>query len=226
MEARDRDLVVGEPLPPGVGLVAEEKDVVFGSRLKDILRAVIARYLLARGVEQLEEEGDQATPLRTLAAVAKAKPTKLKFVFPDGLAPTPAPLAPAPDISASLPGADVVVITWTVDELAALARVLTPSVSPTKWYRYARNFDAFKPKIRPHASSVSGKPPRLGSYFPITIGQSKVLCMKSELHLNQDGIKIGEGTATLPVKDLFKQIISETEAKLVLTGRHRRVGLR
>jgi nucleoside phosphorylase len=180
-------------------------------------RKEIARYLLTRGIEQLEQEGDQAAPLRTLAAVAATKPAKLEFAFPDGLAPTPQPLAPAPDNSAPLPDADVVVITWTVDELASLAHVLTPGVSPTRWYRYAHNFDTFKPKIRPYAPSVTGKPPRLGSYFPITIGQSKVLCMKSELHLNQDGIKTGEGTATLPVKDLFKQIISETGAQLVLT---------
>jgi nucleoside phosphorylase len=45
----------------------------------------------------------------------------------------------------------------------------------------------------------------------------KVLCMKSELHLNQDGIKTGEGTATLPVKDFFKQIIDEVKPRVVLT---------
>ena len=44
-----------------------------------------------------------------------------------------------------------------------------------------------------------------------------MLCIKSELHLNQDGVKTGEGTATLPVKDLFKQIIAETNAKVILT---------
>jgi hypothetical protein len=35
------------------------------------------------------------------------------------------------------------------------------------------------------------------------------LCIKSELHLNQDLIKTGDGTATLPVKDFFQQIIAE-----------------
>src|SRR5439155_7567397 len=57
----------------------------------------------------------------------------------------------------------------------------------------------------------------LASYMPTTVGATKVLCMKSELHLNQDGIKTGEGTATLPVKDLFVQIIEETKPKVVLT---------
>ena len=41
--------------------------------------------------------------------------------------------------------------------------------------------------------------------------------MKSELHLNQDGKKTGDGTATLPVKDLFKQIIGEAKPKVFLT---------
>jgi nucleoside phosphorylase len=41
--------------------------------------------------------------------------------------------------------------------------------------------------------------------------------MKSELHLNQDGVKTGEGTATLPVKDFFKQIIAEAKPRVVLT---------
>ena len=41
--------------------------------------------------------------------------------------------------------------------------------------------------------------------------------MKSELHLNQDGIATGDGTATLPVKDLFRQIIDEAKPSVILT---------
>jgi hypothetical protein len=41
--------------------------------------------------------------------------------------------------------------------------------------------------------------------------------MKSELHLNQDGVKTGDGTATLPVKDFFKQIIAEVKPKVFFT---------
>jgi alpha-D-ribose 1-methylphosphonate 5-triphosphate synthase subunit PhnG len=44
-----------------------------------------------------------------------------------------------------------------------------------------------------------------------------VLCVKSELHLNQDGVKTGEGIVTPPVRDLFTQIITETGAGVVLT---------
>jgi hypothetical protein len=57
----------------------------------------------------------------------------------------------------------------------------------------------------------------LGSYFPTKIGNKKVLCFKSELHMNQDGIGTGDGTATLPVKDLFHQMIAEVKPKLVIT---------
>jgi hypothetical protein len=44
-----------------------------------------------------------------------------------------------------------------------------------------------------------------------------VLCVKSELHLNQDGVRTGDGTATLPVKRFFRQMIDEVEPELVIT---------
>lgn len=177
-------------------------------------RKEIARYLLSRGVEQLEDDGDAAAPLQALArAVAARAPA---FAFPEGLAPQPQPLVPAPDPAQALPTADVVVITWTVDELAALARVMTPGVSPARWHRYARDFDThYAARIRPGAPAAQSR--RLGSYLPVQLGRLRVLCMKSELHLNQDGIKTGTGTATLPVKDFFLQIIREVQPQLILT---------
>jgi hypothetical protein len=134
--------------------------------------------------------------------------------FPEGLAPQPVPVDHT-DADAPLPEADVVVITWTVDELAALAKVLTPGVSAAHWQPYARNFATYQPKIRRYAPAQNAQ--RLGSYLPVEIGDRRVLCMKSELHLNQDGIATGLGTATLPVKDFFLQIIAEAKPKLVLT---------
>ena len=46
-------------------------------------------------------------------------------------------------------------------------------------------------------------------YFVTKINGKTVLCFKSELHLNQDGIRstVKPGTSTLPVKDMFNQII-------------------
>lgn len=180
-------------------------------------RKEIARYLLSRGFDQPVADAD-AAPTAPADAPADAKTAKKKaaFAFPEGLAPRPQPISPAPDPSRRLPRADVVVITWTVDELAALAQVFTPGVSPAKWHRYSRLFQSrYSGQIRPGAPAALSK--RLGSYMPVEVGNTSVLCMKSELHLNQDGVKTGTGTATLPVKDFFKQIIAEAQPKVVLT---------
>jgi nucleoside phosphorylase len=176
-------------------------------------RKEIARYLLSRGLENL----DQPELPRTAPAQVRTLMTSRAqsgFAFPSGLNPQPLPPVNASPTKA-LPRADVVVITWTVDEVAALAKVLTPGQGPLKWQKYARNFAAFAPNIRPHAPAQNSQ--RLGSYMPVKIGSKQVLCMKSELHLNQDGVKTGEGTATLPVKDLFKQIIAEVKPEVILT---------
>ena len=171
-------------------------------------RKEIARYLLARGLDPVTSTID---PARTLIDLGHDH----TIAFPDGLEPTPAPISPAPGEDDPLPEADVVVITWTVDEVSGLAHVLTPNIGPEKWHKYARGFDKYQPKIRPHAPAAQAR--RLGSYLPTQIGDKRVLCMKSELHLNQDGVKTGDGTATLPVKDFFLQIIAEAKPKLVLT---------
>jgi nucleoside phosphorylase len=172
-------------------------------------RQEIARYLLSRG-EDAFLAGDDTADARVGPVMAR-----VPIEFPTGLTPVPQPIDPAPAATKALPRADVVVITWTVDEVAALAQVLTPGVSPTKWYQYAKGFSTYKPKIRPHAPAAVAQ--RLGSYYPVTVGKQRVLAMKSELHLNQDGVKTGDGTATLPVKDFFKQIIKETKASVILT---------
>jgi nucleoside phosphorylase len=150
---------------------------------------------------------------RTEGAKARAS---LGLKWPSGLAPTPRELAQEPDPNDPLPRADVLIVTWTAAELLGLADTLTPGVNPrTRWYRYARHFESYLPEIRPGAPArVAG---RLGSYYPITIGSKKVLCVKSELHLNQDGVKTGAGTATLPVARFIEQMYDEVRPKLVLT---------
>lgn len=121
----------------------------------------------------------------------------------------PSPLDP-------LPQADYLVVTWTVAELEALADVLTPGIRRNNWYRYARGFEKkYLPFIRERAPARTAK--RLGSYHLTNIGNARVLLFKSELHLNQDGIMQPSGWATLPVLDLFKQLIREVKPKLVIT---------
>jgi nucleoside phosphorylase len=190
-------------------------------------RKELARYLLSN--EELITAEIEITNKAVEALVAQPRcATLFDFAYPNGLKPTPLPINPKPDKSDSLPKADIVVIAWTVAEAEALADIFTcpfhrPAMSnPTRndWYAYDRNFISnFRDKIRRGAPSRGDcdNVNLLGSYFLSTIGTKKVLCFKSELHLNQDGIKTGEGTATLPVKDLFKQIIQETEAKYILT---------
>jgi hypothetical protein len=176
-------------------------------------RVAIARMLLSSGIEPFDLEAHPAP--ESVPQTALAGKRVLGIPFPDGLAPVPTPLDPIPATSDPLPKADVVVVTWTVDENDALADVLTPGVGRARWYRYERGFAEYAPRIRGGAPAQSAR--RLGSYFPTKIGGLDVLCMKSELHLNQDGIKTGEGTATLPVKDLFAQIIAEARPDVILT---------
>jgi hypothetical protein len=178
-------------------------------------RKEIARYLLSRGVE-LED----LTPAERAARVAASPLPRLGPIpFPDPQ-PTPHP-ATGRTPSDPLPEADVVVVTWTADELRALAHCFTPGVSVDDWHDYDHGFDEYLPKIRPHAPARDMD--RLARFMPVTVGPRSVLCVKSELHLNQDGIQDkdakghGLGTATLPVKDLFLQIIEETGAEYVFT---------
>jgi hypothetical protein len=175
-------------------------------------RQEIARYVLSLGIEESDLEME---PDLTLLPEAIVETLRLNIGFPAGLEPKPQPIEPAPATSAALPRADVAVITWTVAEQNALADVMTPSFGRARWYRYDKGYAAYEPKIRMGAPARNAR--RLGSYFPTKIGSKKVLCFKSELHLNQDGVATGTGTATLPVKDLFKQIIAETGASHVLT---------
>ena len=133
-----------------------------------------------------------------------------------GWSPTPNELAVEPDVGDPLPRADVLVVTWTAAEMLALADTLTPGVNPrTRWYRYARDFEQYLPEIRGGAPARAVG--RLGSYYPTRIGRQSVLCVKSELHLNQDGVTTGAGTATLPIARFIEQMYDEVKPKLVIT---------
>src|SRR5262249_4517383 len=139
---------------------------------------------------------DLGPRLHGQAAAAKAR-RALDLPWPAGLDPRPQELAVEPDPSDPMPKADVLVITWTIAEMLALADVLTPGVNPrTRWYRYDRLFDNYRPNIRKGAPALMAE--RLASYYPTKIGTKNVLCVKSELHPNQDGVTTGAGKATLP----------------------------
>ncbi len=169
----------------------------------------LARHVIEYGKDESDDGDRIPVPEASLLA-------DLGLQFPAGLAPTPTQLDIEPTTSDPLPKAEVLVVTWTVAEVEALADTLTPGFSRRNWYRYDRFFqERYIDQIRPGAPAQAAR--RLGSYFPTRIGGKRVLCFKSELHLNQDGIKTGEGTATLPVADLFRQIIGEVSPQLVIT---------
>ena len=169
----------------------------------------------ARRIIDFGLDPDDLGPRRHGAAAAVAR-AALPLDWPPGLEPTPAPLDHEPDPSDPLPRASCLVVTWTKEELRALADVLTPGANPsTRWYRYDRDFERYLPSIRKGAPARFAN--RLGSYYPTTIGKRSVLCFKSELHLNQDGVRLPNGHTSLPVADLFRQLIAETRPSLVIT---------
>lgn len=172
---------------------------------------------LARRIYDFGLTAEDLGPRLYGSAAAGKERRALDLDWPAGLEPEPKELAVEPDEHDPLPEADVLVVTWTIAEMLALADVLTPGVNPrTRWYRYKRFFeDDYLPLIRNHAPArIAG---RLGSYYPTKVGSKKVLCVKSELHLNQDGRKTGAGKATLPVAPFIKQMIDEVSPKLVIT---------
>ena len=178
-------------------------------------RKELARVLLAAGRTELDDAEFVDTTLLPPEALLTSD---LNIPFPAGLAPVPQPINPKPQSGAKLPKADVVVVTWTVAEHNALADTLTPGFGRLTWYRYDRLWnEKYAAQSRKGSPAASSK--RLGTYFLTKIGNKKVLCFKSEFHLNQDGIRNFNGTdqTSLPVRDMFIQLIEETECSHILT---------
>lgn len=108
-----------------------------------------------------------------------------------------------------LPRADVLVVTWTVDEGHALSRVLTPGKdSHNDYLPYTHNFATISHKMRNDCPAIELK--RLGAYWTTTIGGKSVVVFKSDSHLSQDGPHV-------PNIDVWRQIIREAQPKLVIT---------
>jgi Phosphorylase superfamily len=129
--------------------------------------------------------------------------------------PWPAGLAPKTDAKVRvgtggrLPASDVLVVTWTVDEGHALSRVLTPGKDSHDDYKsYTRDYASISRNMRAGCPAREAK--RLGAYWTTSIGGKKVVVFKSDSHMSQDGPK-------LPNLEVWKQIIEDTQAKLVLT---------
>jgi hypothetical protein len=136
------------------------------------------------------------------------------IVWPAGLAPKTSP-KPGKGGNAPLPKADVLVVTWTVDEGHAVSRVLTPGKdSRNDYLPYTHNFASISKKMRAGCPALQLK--RLGAFWTTTIGKKKAVIFKSDSHLSQDAKKIPT-KGTLPNYDLWKQIINEVQPRLVIT---------
>jgi nucleoside phosphorylase len=128
--------------------------------------------------------------------------------WPKGLVPKTG-AKPRGTSSSPLPRADVLVVTWTVDEGHALSRVLTPGKdSHNDYLSYTHNFAAISKKMRRGCPALEAK--RLGAYWTTSIGGKSVVVFKSDSHLSQDGPQV-------PNIDVWRQIIDEVRPKLVIT---------
>jgi hypothetical protein len=128
--------------------------------------------------------------------------------WPKGLAPKTG-AKPKRSGNRPLPRADVLVVTWTVDEGHALSRVLTPGKdSRDDYLAYTHNFAAISKKMRRGCPALEAG--RLGTYWTTTIGQRSVVIFKSDSHMSQDGPQ-------LPNIDVWRQIIEEVQPGLVIT---------
>jgi hypothetical protein len=77
-----------------------------------------------------------------------------------------------------LPRADVLLVTWTVDEGHALSRALTPGKDSRNDYRaYTHNYAAIARKMPPGRPARQAQ--RLGAYWTTTIGRRSVVVFKS-----------------------------------------------
>ena len=169
---------------------------------------------LQREIIDFDSEGPEGTAL-----FAFSKATGLSR-FTD--IPWPKGLEPRTDSRAlkgragALPKADVLVVTWTVDEGHATSRVLTPGKdSHNDYLSYKHNFRKIAAKMSRGSPAVEAG--RLGAYWTTRIGSRKVVVFKSDSHMSQDTKKAPTAGQTLPNEDVWKQIIEEVSPSLVIT---------
>jgi Phosphorylase superfamily len=170
---------------------------------------------IEREIIDFDSEGPEGMAfLAFSAATGFSRFTEIPW--PKGLEPKTGN-KPAGGSDSPLPRADVLVVTWTVDEGHALSRVLTPGKdSRNDYVSYTHNYAAIASKMSKGSPAVMAK--RLGAYWTTTIGGKKVVVFKSDSHLSQDTNKaIPKGNKTLPNEDVWKQIIAEVQPKLVIT---------
>jgi hypothetical protein len=159
--------------------------------------------------EIIDFDSESTSGLRFLAfTTATGMSRYVDVPWPAGLTPKTASKPPGTG-AGPLPRADVLVVTWTVDEGHALSRVLTPGKdSRNDYVSYTHNYASISAKMRRGCPATEAK--RLGTYWTTTIGKKSVVVFKSDSHMSQDGPQ-------LPNIDVWRQIIREVQPDLVIT---------
>jgi len=164
-------------------------------------------------------------PVERFAAAAVAAPTIPKSPpWPEGKAPTPRPLSPAPaetDDLSRFKGYDAIVMTYTSAEAATLAALFTPGHPVSSWYEYRHGISAYLPIVTGKNAPFNSDDPQsaryrhsLGLYFPCTIGSARVLLVKSGLHLDYDVETVG---SVIPFNKMVTEMVQTVKPKLFIT---------
>ena len=159
--------------------------------------------------EIIDFDSEAPSGLQFLAFSTATGLSRFKDIaWPEGLAPQTSPDAGGAP-GGALPAADVLVVTWTVDEGHALSRVLTPGKdSRNDYLPYTHNYAAIAQHMRAGCPAVEAK--RLGTYWRTTIAGKSVVVFKSDSHLSQDGPGV-------PNIQVWRQLIDEVKPRLVIT---------
>lgn len=122
----------------------------------------------------------------------------------------------SPSVSAPLPKADVLVVTWTSGEARTMGE-LVAGQQLEDWHEYQNNVASFIPKVTgsqaPFNDSDKGNERYyhvLGLYCQVEIDGISIVVFKSGLHPAYDGPDV-------PVVDLWKQIVAQVQPKLLIT---------
>ena len=115
----------------------------------------------------------------------------------------------------ALPKADVLVVTWTVDEGHALSRVLTPGKdSRNDYVPYKHNFAKISKKMRKGCPALQAG--RLGAYWTMSIAGRRSSSSNPTPTFRRTRRR-PHPVETLPNEDVWRQIIAEVNPTLVIT---------
>ena len=154
------------------------------------------------------------------AALASGDRLPSPVPWPRPKAPTAVRLSQRPRETDSLQrfrGYEALVMTWTTAEATTLATLFTPDNPLSEWYEYRHNVASYVPEVTNRDAPFNSDERdmiryhhSLGLYFPCKIGSTRVLLIKSGLHLDKDGPK-------MPVRRLITELLDTIRPKVLIT---------